>query len=76
MSKNNQSSGQAKWEGKVSEVRQNRPVLAMEERKSAFQDLALAAQDGKDFRGTTLNRLVVAKDNETGLLLCGGRVQS
>lgn len=76
MSKKNQASGQTKWEAKVSDVRQKRPVLTMEERKSAFQDLALAAHDGEGFQGTTLNRLVVAKDDETGLMLCGGRVQS
>lgn len=50
--------------------------MAMEEPKAAFQDLVLAAQDGEDFQITTLNRLVVTKDEETGLLLSSGRVQS
>lgn len=50
--------------------------LSAEERTAVFQDLALAAQDGVNFQDTTLNRLVVTKDPGTGLLLCGGRVQS
>lgn len=59
----------AKWEAKYSR-------LSSEERAAAFQDLVLAAQDGVEFHDTTLNRLVVFKDDKTGLLLCGGRVQS
>lgn len=51
-------------------------MLSAEERESAFLDLALAAQMGIDFHDTTLNRLVVIKDEDTGLLLCGGRIQS
>ena len=52
------------------------PRLSVEERTAAFQDLALAAQDGVNFQDTTLNRLVVINDDNNGLLLCGGRVQS
>ncbi|XP_077397336.1 BCAS3 microtubule associated cell migration factor isoform X1 [Festucalex cinctus] len=52
------------------------PKLSAEERKVAFQDLTIAAQDGVTFQDTTLNRLVVFKDDSNGLLLCGGRVQS
>lgn len=52
------------------------PELSVEERTLAFQDLAISAQDGVNFKETTLNRLVVYKDANTGLLLCGGRVQS
>ena len=59
----------AKWEARGSK-------LSVEERALAFQDLAFAAQEGVDLQDTTLNRLVVAKDVNTGLLLCGGRVQS
>lgn len=59
----------AKWEASRSE-------LSADERSLAFQDLAIATQDGVDFRDTTLNRLVVTRDINTGLLLCGGRVQS
>lgn len=59
----------AKWEASCSE-------LSAEERSLAFQDPAIAVQDGVDFRDTTLNRLVVTRDINTGLLLCGGRVQS
>ena len=66
---NSLDSSPAKWEGRS-------PSLSAEERTEAFQDLALAAQDGVDFQGTTLNRLVVFKDDNSGLLLCGGRIQS
>lgn len=52
------------------------PRLSVGERTATFQDLALAAQDGVNFQDTTLNSLVVMKDNNNGLLLCGGRVQS
>lgn len=65
----NKASSSAKWEVKCRR-------LSVEERTAAFQDLALAAQDGVNFQDTTLNRLVVIKDDNSGLLLCGGRVQS
>ena len=52
------------------------PVLTVKERKKAFQDLAQATQEGEDFHLTTLNRLVTYKDEETGLVLCRGRVQT
>lgn len=74
LSRKDKIPGQAKWEAKTAAGR--KPVLTLEDRKSAFQDLVLAAQDGEAFKLTTLNRLVVTKDRETGLLLCGGRVQS
>lgn len=51
-------------------------VLTVQECKEAFQDLCLAAQTGVSFPTTTLNRLVVNKDNAIGLLLCHGRIQS
>ncbi|CAL9701094.1 unnamed protein product [Knipowitschia caucasica] len=59
----------AKWEA-------NGSKLSADERTEAFQDLVLAAQSGIDFKITTLNRLVVTKNENTGLLLCGGRIQS
>ena len=55
---------------------QRSKVLSVKEREAAFQDLCLAAQAGVSFPTTTLNRLVVSKDNVTGLLLCHGRIQS
>lgn len=64
-----QASSSANWEVRG-------PRLSVGERTAAFQDLALAAQDGVNFQDTTLNRLVVMKDDNNGLLLCGGRVQS
>ena len=63
-----QATGSAEWEA--------RPSLSAVERAEAFQYLALEAQDGVKFRDTTLDRLVVQKDESTGLLLCGGRIQS
>ncbi|KAG1941179.1 hypothetical protein F2P79_016312 [Pimephales promelas] len=56
----------AKWEA----------VLTVKERKAAFQDLCLAAQKGVTFPVTMLNRLVVSKDEASGLLKCYGRVQT
>lgn len=76
MSKKTQALDQAQGEATVSDVRQKRLVQTMQEWSSAFQDLALAAQDGENFQDSTLNRLVIAKDKETGLLLSGGRIQS
>jgi len=69
LNKERQISDPAKWEAKY-------PRLSAEDRATAFQDLVLAAQDSVEFHDTTLNRLVVFKDVNTGLLLCGGRVQS
>lgn len=57
----------SKWQAK--------PYLSVDKRATAFQDLAHAAQGGADFRDTILDRLVVQKDEGTGLLLCGGRSQ-
>jgi len=50
--------------------------LTVKERKAAFQDLCLAAQKGVTFPVTMLNRLVVSKDEASGLLKCYGRVQT
>lgn len=69
LSVKNRALNSAKWEAKCSKH-------SVEERTVAFQDLALAAQDGMNFKTTALNRLVVTKDENTGLLLCGGRVQA
>ncbi|KAK7883254.1 hypothetical protein WMY93_029428 [Mugilogobius chulae] len=69
LSVKNRALNSPQWEAKSSK-------LSAKERSVAFQDLALAAQDGINFKTTALNRLVVTKDETTGLLLCGGRVQS
>ena len=55
---------------------QREAVLMVKERKAAFLDLCLAAQAGVSFPTTTLHRLVVGKDQATGLWLCHGRIQS
>lgn len=60
------SGSRAKWEG----------ILSVQERETAFKELCLAAQEGVSYPTTTLNRLVVSKDDKTGLLLCRGRVQT
>lgn len=46
----------AKWEA----------VLTVKELEAAFQDLCLAAQKGAKFPVTTLNRLVVSRDEASG----------
>ena len=69
-----QATKQAKWEAKSSNEEPR--ALDVEDRKYAFRDLCLAAQEDVTFPDTTLNRLVVFKDKESGLLVCGGRIQS
>ncbi|KAL2088697.1 hypothetical protein ACEWY4_015596 [Coilia grayii] len=64
---NSQAPVCSKWEA--------RPYLSAEERAVAFKSLALAVQDGVEFHDTTMDRLVVQKEEKTGLLLCGGRIQ-
>ena len=64
---NCQAPVQSKWKA--------RPCLSVEERATAFKDVALEAQDGVKFRDTTLDRLVVQKEEKTGLFFCGGRIQ-
>lgn len=41
-----------------------------------FKDLLLVAQEGVSFTNTTLNKLVVYRDEECGLLECGSRIQT
>lgn len=47
----------------------------MREREDVLRDIYLAAQEGMTFPGTITGRLVVYWDKQTGLLVCGGRVQ-
>lgn len=72
-------SSKPKWEGIPSRPetmsRAKEAVLTIAECEDALRDLFLAAQEGVTFRDTTLNRLVVNKEEDTGLLLCGGRFQ-
>lgn len=70
------ASKQAKWEAKPSTEEPRTLVLDAKSRESAFRELCLAAQKDVTFPDTTTNRLVVFKDNESGLLVCGGRIQS
>ncbi|KAK7918663.1 hypothetical protein WMY93_009947 [Mugilogobius chulae] len=51
-------------------------VVTVFERRDAFRDLCLAAQEGVNFPSTTTDRLVVYRDQSSGLLVCGGRVQT
>lgn len=51
-------------------------VITVGEREDVFRDLCLAAQEGVQFPSTTTDRLVVYKDETSGLLMCGGRVQT
>lgn len=50
-------------------------IVTVAEREDAFRDRCLAAQEGAAFPTTTTNRLVVCRDEASGLLLCGGRIQ-
>lgn len=50
-------------------------TLTVRECEDARRDLFLAAQEEVTFPDTTLNRLAVVRDENTGLLLCGGRFQ-
>ncbi len=52
------------------------PRLTAKERENALKHLFLEAQAGKVFQATTLNRLVVFKNKDSGLLVCGGRSQA
>lgn len=51
-------------------------VITVNEREDAFRDLCLAAQEGVHSPNTTTDRLVVYKDQTSGLLMYGGRIQT
>nr|XP_021326620.1 uncharacterized protein LOC110438467 [Danio rerio] len=59
-----------KWEAVLS-----LGTISVREREDALRDIFLAEQDGVTFPNTTKERLVVFKDSDSGLLVCGGRVQ-
>ncbi|XP_055768950.1 uncharacterized protein LOC129844827 [Salvelinus fontinalis] len=74
----NSASDKPKWEDALStnwRYRAKQAVLTVGECEDALRDLFLAAQEGITFQDTTLNRLAVYRDKETGLLVCGGRFQ-
>ncbi len=50
-------------------------TITVREREDALRDIFLAVQEGITFPNTTSDRLVVYKDPDSGLLVCGGRVQ-
>ncbi|XP_035985835.1 uncharacterized protein LOC118559250 [Fundulus heteroclitus] len=49
-------------------------VITATERQEAIRDIYLAAQEGVTFPATTTDRLVVYREPESGLLVCGGRI--
>lgn len=51
-------------------------TISVKERQQALTALFLATQEGAKFPSTTTDRLVAFKEQGTGLLLCGGRVQN
>ncbi|KAM4521343.1 uncharacterized protein PAE49_002487, partial [Odontesthes bonariensis] len=69
--KSNPVPEQPKWEATTPKL----AGLAGTELEGAREDLFLATQEGVTFPDTTLSRLAVYKDVNTGLLLCGGRIQ-
>lgn len=50
-------------------------TISVREREDALRDIFLAAQECITIPNTTRDRLVVYKDPDSGLLVCGGRVQ-
>lgn len=64
------ATGRLKWEAVLLAG-----IVTVAEREDAFRDLCLAAQEGANFPGTTTDRLVVYRDEVSGLLMCGGRIQ-
>ncbi len=66
----------SKWEAKSLEKGLKEAVLTVQDQKNAFVDLFLAAQENVIFPDTTLSRLAVYKDENSGPLVCGGRIQS
>lgn len=62
---------QAKWEAPSPK----QDGLTGKELEDALEDLFFAAQEGIVFPDTTLSRLAVYKDVNSGLLVCGGRIQ-
>lgn len=67
----NQAVSSPKWEAVSSTG-----VISARERGDALRYIFHAAQQGTAFPGTTTDRLVVYKGQDSGLLLCGGRVQA
>lgn len=60
-----------KWEAV-----QSSGVITVNEREEVFWNLCLSAQEAVHFPNTTTDRLVVYKDQTSGLLMCGGRIQT
>ncbi|XP_032410348.1 uncharacterized protein LOC116714123 isoform X3 [Xiphophorus hellerii] len=52
------------------------PGLSVKECENALREVFLAAQENTSFHDTTLNRLVVFKEQDSGLQVCGGRIQA
>ncbi|XP_039513360.1 uncharacterized protein LOC120468822 [Pimephales promelas] len=67
--------GSSKWEVKSLEESVNEAILTVREQEDALEDLFLAAQENVIFSDTTLSRLAVYKDENSGLFVCGGRIQ-
>ena len=65
-----------KWEAKALKDKVKQAVLMVGERQDALRDLFLGAQEGVTFPDTTLSRLTVYKDVNTGLFVCEGRMQT
>lgn len=50
-------------------------VVSVKECEDALRDCFLASQEGVTFPETPLSRLAVYKEEKSGLLMCGGRIQ-
>lgn len=51
-------------------------AITVNERDVVFRDSCLAPQEVENFPNTTIDRLVAYKDPSSGLLMCGGRIQT
>lgn len=67
----NQVLDSPKWEAVASAG-----VITVRERQDALRDIFLAAQEGMTISRVTSDRLVCYRDQDSGLLMCGGRVQA
>lgn len=67
----NQAMNRPKWES-VSAAE----VISVREREDALRDIFHATQEATVFPGTTTDRRLVYRDQDSGLLLCEGRMQA
>lgn len=70
-----QTRKQAKWEAMSLKNKPKEAKLMLSKCEDVLKDLFLAAQEGIIYPDITLSRLVVYRNMNSGLLLCGGRFE-